>query len=110
MEFISGIEIGVGAYFNGEHFLQPACLDWEHKHFFSGNLDELTGEMGAVVTYRGAEIIFQHELFHLERRLKESGYCGYIKLNMIANAQGLWPLEFTSRFGYPSYAFCAALQ
>ena len=34
MEYISGIEVGVGAYFNGEYFLQPACLDWKHKHFF----------------------------------------------------------------------------
>ena len=110
MEYISGIEIGVGAYFNGEHFLQPACLDWEYKHFFPGNLGELTGEMGTVVTYQGAEIIFGRTLQHLESRLKESGYCGYINLNMIANAQGLWPLEFTSRFGYPGYVICAALQ
>ena len=25
MEYVNGIEIGVGAFFNGERFLQPAC-------------------------------------------------------------------------------------
>ena len=110
MEYISGIEIGVGAYFNGEHFLEPACLDWEHKRFFPGNLGELTGEMGTVVTFQGSDIIFQRTLLKLESRLKASGYCGYINLNIMANKEGLWPLEFTSRFGYPGYAICAALQ
>ena len=110
MEYISGIEIGVGAYFNGAQFLQPACLDWEHKHFFTGDLGELTGEMGTIVSYRGAEIIFKRTLLQLETKLKESAYCGYINLNMIANAQGLWPLEFSSRFGYPGYSICGALQ
>ncbi|MBU0471203.1 MAG: phosphoribosylamine--glycine ligase [Nanoarchaeota archaeon] len=99
---VVGVEIAVGAFFNGKEFVYPINVNFEHKKLFPGNLGPSTGEMGTAMFWSGPNKIFNQTLKKLELKLAEEKYVGYIDVNCIVNGNGIYPLEFTSRFGYPT--------
>jgi phosphoribosylamine--glycine ligase len=99
---VTGVEIAVGAFFNGERFLSPINVNFEHKKLFPGDLGPPTGEMGTLMYWSKPNRIFNQTLKKLEPTLRREGYTGYLDLNCIVNGNGIYPLEFTARFGYPT--------
>jgi phosphoribosylamine--glycine ligase len=101
-EFASGVEVAVGAFFNGKDFIRPININFEHKKMFPGEIGPSTGEMGTFMYWTNSNKIFELTLLKMKEKLAASGYVGYIDLNCIANSKGVYPLEWTARFGYPT--------
>lgn len=99
---VAGVEIAVGAFFNGKQFIMPLNVNFEHKKLFPGELGPSTGEMGTLAYWSGENKIFNHTLKKMEPMLAQEGYVGYVDINCIVNSKGIYPLEFTARFGYPT--------
>lgn len=99
---VTGVEVAVGAFFNGKEFATPINVNFEHKKLFPGNLGPSTGEMGTSMFWSPPNRLFNQTLAKMAPKLAEEGYVGYVDLNCIVNANGIYPLEFTSRFGYPT--------
>ena len=100
-KFVSGVEVAVGAFFNGKEFVWPINVNFEHKRLFPGDIGPQTGEMGTAMYWSAPNIIFSETLEKMASKLKEAGYVGYADINCMVNAKGIYPLEFTMRFGYP---------
>ena len=98
---VSGVEVAVGAFFNGKRFITPINVNFEHKKLFPGDVGPSTSEMGTSMFWSSPNKLFNATLKKFEETLAGEGYVGYIDLNCIVNNNGIYPLEFTARIGYP---------
>ncbi len=101
-KYVNGVEIAVGAFFNGAEFIYPVNVNFEHKRAFPGDLGPFTGEMGTLMFWSEPNNLFRATLQKMLPALRSSGYIGYIDINCIVNGRGIYPLEWTCRFGYPT--------
>jgi phosphoribosylamine--glycine ligase len=99
---VNGVEVAVGGFFNGKKFITPININFEHKKLFPGEVGPPTGEMGTSMFWSEPNALFNRTLLKMEPKLAEEGYVGYIDVNCIVNNNGIYPLEYTSRFGYPT--------
>ena len=121
MECVSGMEVAVSAFFNGNDFLRDkdgkvvGFINHEQKKACDGDLGSTTGEMGTL--FNGVDeddklfkdIMMKPEIVKV---LKDSNYRGAFDINCIVTDDGIVGLEPTSRFGIPatSYEFIEAME
>lgn len=101
-KYVNGVEVAVGAFFNGHDFIKPININFEHKRVFPGDIGPFAGEMGTLMFWSEPNNLFKATLLKMLPALQQSGYVGYVDINCIVNGRGIYPLEWTCRFGYPT--------
>ncbi|NTW75492.1 MAG: hypothetical protein HGB34_01175 [Candidatus Moranbacteria bacterium] len=111
-ERIHGIEIGIGRYFNGNDWVGPIEMNVEHKDLCNGDLGPKTFEMGTLTWFDDDEKnpLYVETLDKLGEFLRSAGFHGDVDINCIVNEKGVFPLEFTARFGFPALQLQMALS
>jgi phosphoribosylamine--glycine ligase len=109
-ESLEGIEFAVSGWFGPAGFAHAWEHNAEHKRLFAGDLGPNCGESGTVMQFVARSKLADLVLVPLEEQLAAIGYVGSCDVNCIIDAEGnAWPLEFTTRFGWPAFNLETAL-
>ena len=110
-EFIPGTEFSVGGWFGRGGFSDYWCENFEHKKLMDGEIGPNTGEMGTVLYYTKTSTLAERLLRPLEGELYRAGYMGYIDVAVMVALDGTpYPLEFTTRPGWPLFEIQSVLH
>jgi phosphoribosylamine---glycine ligase len=97
-------EIGINGWFGPDGFLpEKYQISFEHKKLCNEEIGPNTGEMCSVSQYVETDKLVADLLTPLVGTLRKTGHRGDFCVGAIIDKQGkAWPLEATSRLGYPS--------
>ena len=110
-DFHAGIEMAVGGWFGIGGFSKYWLENWEFKKLMNDDLGVATGEQGTILRYTEQSKLADEVLRPLEGMLHGINYSGYIDINCIIDDSGKpWPLEFTTRPGWPLFQIQQALH
>lgn len=110
-DFIPGIEMAVGGFFGPNGFASCYMENFEHKKLMNDDKGVNTGEMGTVLKYVTQSKLADEVLLPLAPALHRAGHTGYIDVSVIIDKSGKpWPMEFTSRPGWPLDQIRLALE
>jgi len=103
-KFIPGIEFAVSSWMGSGGFVGKPNSNFEFKKCLSGDMGQNCGEAGTAIKYVSKCKLFDTVLKPLEKSLLKMGHLGDIDVNCIIDEKGkAWPLEFTSRMGWPAF-------
>lgn len=103
-EFVPGIEMAVGGWFGPGGWSGGWCENFEFKKLMNDDLGCNTGEQGTTVRIVKKSKLAEKVLFPMTGLLHRMRHTGYIDVNCIIDEHGTpWPLEFTSRLGWPLF-------
>ena len=109
-EFVKGVEMGVAGWFGPGGWNDGWEENFEFKKLMNGDMGVATGEQGTVMRYTRKSKLADMMLKPLTPFLKKAGYIGDIDVNCIIDEDGHpWPLEFTTRLGWPAFNIQMAL-
>lgn len=98
----TGCEMAVGGWFGPGGWSSWYCENWENKKLMDGDLGVATGEMGTTVRMVRRSKLADKVLTPITPLLEKMEYVGYIDNNCIIDDAGdPWPLEWTTRDGWP---------
>jgi phosphoribosylamine---glycine ligase len=109
-EFVPGVEMGVAGWFGPGGWSEGWEENFEFKKFMNDDLGPATGEQGTILRYVRNSKLARKMLLPLTDTLEKAGYVGDIDVNCIIDEKGHpWPLEFTTRLGWPAFNLQTAL-